>query len=167
MSCLPHLFLLLLDGLFGLVRLHALSLLFLHLLDLGVIVVHHCLEVVLLLLHLLDFFFLQHLHLGQFQCLATQYLQDWFHFIIEQEQLVVFCECLNGDAHEFRHFMRRGRSLNLKLCLTADLVARRLVCQLRHELVCLAVKVRLAWWRIWRLHVACEEFFGCLGLLLL
>ena len=57
--------------------------------------------------------------------------------------------------------------MNLEFCLAADLVNRSLVCQLSHELIRLNVNILLARGRLWCLDIASEEFFSCLGTLLL
>ena len=51
--------------------------------------------------------------------------------------------------------------------LTANFIARCLVCQLLHELISLYVDVLLAWGRLRRLDVTREEFLRGLGPLLL
>ena len=63
--------------------------------------------------------------------------------------------------------MRGGRSIDFELSLASDFVNRCFVCQLGHELICLNINVLLAWWRLWRLNIASEEFLSGLRSLLL
>ena len=63
--------------------------------------------------------------------------------------------------------MRRGWPIDLELGLAADLIHRRLVGQLGHELVRLDVDVLLAFGCLRRFHIASEELFRSLGSLLL
>lgn len=63
--------------------------------------------------------------------------------------------------------MGRGRSVDFELCLAPDFIHWCLVGQFRHELIRLDIDVLLAWRCLWGLDVACEEFFGSLGSLLL
>ena len=62
--------------------------------------------------------------------------------------------------------MGRGRPIDFKLSLAANLIHRCLVSQLSHELVSLNVNILLSWRCLWRLNVSGEELLSGLGSLL-
>jgi hypothetical protein len=56
--------------------------------------------------------------------------------------------------------------VDFEFSLASNLIDRRLIGELRDELIGLNVDVLLAWWGLWRLHIASEELLSGLGSLL-
>ena len=54
----------------------------------------HLGELLLLSLHLSQFFLLEHLHARQFECFAAKHLQNCLDVIVKLVEFVVFHECL-------------------------------------------------------------------------
>jgi hypothetical protein len=81
-----------LQTLLGIVGYEAINLFLLHFLDVGFLHLGELSELLLLLGHLLELFFLEHLHAGALERLSAEHRQDGLDLVVKDEKFIVFNE---------------------------------------------------------------------------
>jgi hypothetical protein len=115
--------------------------------------------VLLLPLHDTELLLLKDFHARELECLPAEDGEYRLDLLVKLENFVVLHERLLVDAPLHRDVEGGLLSLDDKLSLVADLIVRRLICQLLHELVRLDVDVLTAAYWLRGTDVPLEKFF--------